>query len=123
LKRGVLAQRVFGDPEARRQLEAILHPRIRNLWITEVLAWRKEGKPICVVVIPLLFETSAQKELSSSVCVACSTETQHKRLAARGWSAEQIRQRAQAQWPIQQKLRPRILWCGTKQDWMCWTHS
>src|ERR1035441_6505066 len=36
LRRNELARLVFADPAARRQLEAILHPRIRVLWRAQV---------------------------------------------------------------------------------------
>jgi dephospho-CoA kinase len=104
LRRKELARRVFADPAARRQLEAILHPRIRMLWRAQVENWRAEGHPLAVVVIPLLFETKAEAELDATICVACSLATQQERLLARGWSPEQIEQRNLAQWPISQKI-------------------
>src|SRR5205814_5597919 len=103
LLRGELASRVFADETARRQLEQILHPRIRALWQSQVAVWRAENRPLAVVVIPLLFETNAQAELDATICVACSTPTQHQRLLARGWSPEQIGQRIQSQWPVEKK--------------------
>ncbi|MBI3192439.1 MAG: dephospho-CoA kinase, partial [Pedosphaera parvula] len=49
LQRGELARRVFTDPHARRQLEAILHPRIRAVWQAQVEAWRAAGRACGVV--------------------------------------------------------------------------
>jgi len=104
LRRGELARRVFADPAARRRLEAILHPPIRALWRAQVETWRAAGHPLAVVVIPLLFETQAEAEVDATLCVACSGATQRQRLQARGWSAAQIQQRLQAQWPVEQKI-------------------
>jgi dephospho-CoA kinase len=104
LRRDALARRVFAEPEARRQLEAILHPRIRQLWRARTQAWAAEGRPLAVVVIPLLFETDAQSELDATVCVACSAGTQFQRLLARGWLPKQIEQRISSQWPIESKM-------------------
>jgi dephospho-CoA kinase len=104
LRRDELARIVFADPAARKRLEDILHPLIRARWHAQIEAWRAEGRPLAVVVIPLLFETGAEAELDATVCVACSTPTQHQRLLARGWSPEQISQRLQAQWPIEKKI-------------------
>src|SRR5437016_7708591 len=42
LRRDLLARRVFADPEARKQLEAIVHPRIRKLWLAAVGTWRSQ---------------------------------------------------------------------------------
>ena len=115
LRRSELARRVFADSDARRRLEAILHPRIRLLWRAQVEAWRAEGQPIAVVVIPLLFETKAEAELGATICLACSVATQQGRLLARGWSAEQIEQRNRAQWPIEQKI--------ARADYVVWTEA
>jgi dephospho-CoA kinase len=115
LRRKELARRVFADPAARRQLETILHPRIRMLWRTQVETWRTEGHPLAVVVIPLLFETKAEAELDATICVACSVATQQERLLARGWSPEQIEQRNLAQWPISQKI--------ARADYLVWTEA
>src|ERR1019366_1886953 len=67
LRRKELAERVCADPVARRQLEAILHPRIRMLWRAQVETWCAEGHPVAVVVIPLLFETKAEAELDATI--------------------------------------------------------
>jgi dephospho-CoA kinase len=104
LRRDILARRVFSDSEARKQLEGILHPRIRTLWRAQANAWRDQGRPLGVVAIPLLFETKAETELDAVICVACSPATQLERLKARGWSLEQIEQRIRAQFPAEEKM-------------------
>ena len=116
LRRDELARRVFADPAARRRLEEILHPRIRALWRSQIETWRAEGRPLAVVVIPLLFETKAEAaELDATICVACSAPTQQQRLRARGWSTEQIQQRLQAQWPVEMKME--------RADYLIWTEA
>ena len=104
LKRDELARLVFADAAARQQLEAILHPRIRQGWQSQLELWRKENCPLAIVVIPLLFETLAEIHFDKIICVACSPAAQRERLAARGWTPEQIRQRIAAQLPVEQKL-------------------
>ena len=115
LLRHELAQRVFADPAARKQLEQILHPRIRVLWQSQVAAWRAENRPLAVVVIPLLFETEAQSEFDYTICVACSGPTQFQRLLARGWLPVQIEQRLQAQWSVEKKM--------AQADYVIWTEG
>jgi dephospho-CoA kinase len=115
LRRDELARRVFADPAARKRLEDILHPRIRVLWRAQVERWRAEGCPLAVVVIPLLFETSAETELDSTICVACSAATQQKRLLARDWSPGHIEQRIKAQWPTDVKI--------ARSDYVVWTEG
>jgi len=104
LQREELAKIVFADSAARAQLEAITHPRITQLWRQQLQAWRKEGRAVAVVVIPLLFETKVETEFDAVICLACSEATQSQRLAARGWSAEQIQQRLAAQLPVAEKM-------------------
>jgi len=115
LRRDELARRVFADPAARKRLEDILHPRIRALWRVQVEAWRQEGRSLAVVVIPLLFETSAEAELDATVCIACTTATQHQRLLARGWSPKELEQRVRAQWPVETKM--------ARSDYVVWTEA
>lgn len=104
LRRDEVARIVFADDAKRRQLEGILHPRIRELWRAQVAAWRVERRTMGVVVIPLLFETSAEKEFDEIICTACTAASQRHRLEARGWSAAQIEQRITSQWPTQKKM-------------------
>ncbi len=115
LRRDELARRIFADVDARRELEAILHPRIRTAWQAEVGKWRAEGAPCGVVIIPLLFETKAGPLFDLTVCVACSMTTQLQRLYERGWSASQIRQRLEAQWSTDKKI--------TLSDYVIWTDT
>jgi dephospho-CoA kinase len=115
LRRDELARRVFPDPAARKRLEAILHPRIRALWQSQVDTWRQQAHRLAVVVIPLLFETSAEKELDATICVACTRTTQQQRLLARGWSPQHIEQRLLAQSPIDAKM--------ARSDYVIWTEA
>jgi dephospho-CoA kinase len=104
LQREELARLVFADDSRRKALEAIVHPRIRELWQSYVTLWKTEHRSRCVVIIPLLYETGAAAQFDSIICVACSATAQWQRLIARGWTQEQIHQRLGAQWPIQQKM-------------------
>ena len=104
LRREALARLVFSDPAARRRLEALLHPRIRELWQAEAKRWQADGANQGVVVIPLLFETGAETELDATMCVACSAATQQTRLRERGWSDEEIAARNRAHWPVEKKM-------------------
>lgn len=115
LRRDGLAEKVFADTAARRQLETILHPRIREVWQAQLHSWEAEGRGLGVVVIPLLFETQAQPAFSATVCVACTAAAQQERLAARGWTPEQIRQRVKAQMSIEKKI--------ALADFLVWTEG
>ncbi|MGE3312641.1 MAG: dephospho-CoA kinase [Limisphaerales bacterium] len=115
LDRGRMARLAFGDEDGRRRLEAILHPRIREAWANRVGDWRSGGVKCGVVVIPLLFETAAESRFDAVICVACSAETQRRRLRERGWSEEHVDQRLAAQLPIELKIR--------KSGYLIWTET
>jgi dephospho-CoA kinase len=115
LKRNELARIIFTDAAARKKLEAILHPRIRERWLAQIESWRKENHPLAVVVIPLLFETRAESHFDKIICAACSAASQHERLLARGWTLEEIQRRIAAQWPVEQKI--------SRSDFMLWTEG
>ena len=104
LKRDELAKLVFTDAGARKKLEAILHPRIRERWQKQAELWRRENCPLAMVVIPLLFETAAETQFDKIICVACSPAEQRGRLRVRGWTADQIQGRIAAQLPVDQKM-------------------
>jgi dephospho-CoA kinase len=104
LRRDELAKIVFAAAAARKKLEDILHPRIRERWLAQIEKWRQENHTFAVVVIPLLFETQAGLHFDKIICVACSEKSQRERLCARGWTPEQIRQRIAAQMPVEEKI-------------------
>ena len=112
LDRKALGELVFNDREKRLRLEAILHPGIRARWQGRVDEWQESGMNRAWVVIPLLFETGAEKEFGLTVCVACSTETQSRRLGYRGWSDAEIKNRIASQRPISEKMdrSDRVIW-------------
>jgi dephospho-CoA kinase len=117
LQRAPLAQRVFANDASRRQLEAILHPRIRALWKEQVAHWHRADERAAVVVIPLLFETQAESEFEfdAILCVACSAPTQSLRLQSRGWSAADVALRNRAQWPVDTKM--------ARADFVLWNEA
>lgn len=115
LLREKLARKVFSNPTARKDLEGILHPRIRESWRAQIETWRQEGRPLAVVVIPLLFEVSLEHEVDVVLCVGCTPETQRRRLDERGWQPEEIEARIAAQWPAEQKL--------ARADFVIWTEG
>jgi dephospho-CoA kinase len=115
LHRDEIARLVFADAAARKKLEAILHPRIRERWLAQIEIWRNENQTLAVVVIPLLFETQAESHFGKIICAACSPAAQHERLHARGWTPEQVRQRIAAQMPVGQKI--------ARSDFVIWTEG
>ncbi len=104
LDRAKLADIVFKTPESRKQLEQILHPKIREQWSQQLEDWESEGKVVGYVVIPLLYETKAEEAFDEVLCIASPDHLQMERLQARGWSDNQITQRLGAQMDIREKM-------------------
>jgi len=81
LDRAALRRRVFADSAARRQLEAILHPPIRQA-VEQTLATLTA--PYALIVIPLLVETGGYRDVLSRVLVVdCPEEVQIARVMVR----------------------------------------
>jgi len=81
LDRATLRRLIFADAAARRQLEAILHPRIRQA-VEHALA--ALTAPYALIVIPLLVETGSYRDVLSRVLVVdCPEELQIARVMAR----------------------------------------
>ena len=105
LLRPALAAIVFTDPDARRDLEAIVHPAVRA-GIEAFFAAQPPTTPFAVADIPLLYDTGRQREFDAVVVAACPIEVQVARVMARdGASEAAVRQRIAAQMPIEDKVK------------------
>lgn len=106
LDRAALRDEVFRDDDARRRLEALLHPRIRALrdaWLDER---RAEGAPLVVSEIPLLFETGMETAFDVTVLVDAGWEERLRRLVEdRGLDAEEAERIMDAQMDPAEKRR------------------
>ncbi|MEW6325055.1 MAG: dephospho-CoA kinase [Nitrospirota bacterium] len=107
ISRRRLGALVFGDSAQRARLEAILHPLIfaeaaRRRSAIEAAA----PKALIVLVVPLLFETGADRLVDRTVAVTADEETQAARLMARdGLDRDAALRRVRAQWPASEKRR------------------
>lgn len=90
LDRGRMRRLVFNDAEAKKRLEAILHPLIRAESRARVA---RAQAPYIVLVVPLLLETGAYRDLVDRVLVVDSSEEQQIERAARrpGLAAGDVR--------------------------------
>ncbi len=97
VSRSRLGAIVFSDDAKRKCLERILHPRVRSAW-TALTADRQFRDRWLLIDIPLLFETNADREISSVALVACSRATQLDRMTRlRGIGLEQAQKMIAAQ--------------------------
>jgi dephospho-CoA kinase len=105
LDRTALGEVVFADASARADLEAIIHPlvyaRIRE-WFAHLdtaPASSAAAPGFAIADIPLLYETGHERDFDRVIVAACSASVQQQRLADRGFSPDEIRQRLDAQMP------------------------
>jgi len=103
LDRRAMRERVFADPQARRELEAIVHPHVRE-WLRRRIA--ADRGAYCMLAIPLLAETWPQYAFVDRVLVVdAPDELRIERLLRRDQvTREQARQTLAAQAAREQRL-------------------
>jgi len=103
LERAKMRQLVFSDPAAKAKLEAILHPLIRELARARIIAAQQ---PYVIVVVPLLVETDAYRDLIERILVVdCREELQVARAMQRSQLKEsEVRAILAAQLPRTERL-------------------
>lgn len=103
LDRAVMRRLVFEKTEARKQLETILHPQIRELARSRVMT---SSAPYVLLVVPLLLETGGYRDLIRRVLVVdCDESLQVSRAMQRSkLTADAVRAIMAAQLPRPQRL-------------------
>jgi dephospho-CoA kinase len=95
IDRGALARIVFDDPSARRDLEAIIHPRVRAKY--ESMIARASSDAIVVNQIPLLAETNGASRFDLVITIESKEQTRIDRAVARGLKEYEVRKRLSSQ--------------------------
>lgn len=95
IDRKALAEIIFSDPQAKEDLEAIIHPRVRALFL-EVVADLKPDE-ILIYEIPLLAESGSAKNFDLVITVEADLEIRKDRLRKRGMFISEIERRLAAQ--------------------------
>ena len=95
IDRVALGQIVFENPEAKKDLEEIIHPRIRAEF-EEAVASLNPGQ-IMVYEIPLLVETNAADRFDFVITVESDEQLRKQRLRARGMFHSDIEKRMASQ--------------------------
>ena len=83
IDRRKLREVIFNDPQARKKLETIIHPRVRTLAEEKIRACEAAGSTLVVYEVPLLFEALIHHWIRPVILVACDIETQKSRLKER----------------------------------------
>ena len=102
VNRGALAERVLGEPEALRRLEALIHPAValeREAFLAEHAA-----RPLVVLDIPLLFEAGGAEQVDKIVVVSAPPDVQRERVLGRaGMTSEKFERILARQLPDAEK--------------------
>jgi dephospho-CoA kinase len=104
LDRRWMGTRAFADPGARRRLEAITHPAIRDAMLKEVARLRAAGHALAFYDVPLLYEVGLDQIMDSVVVVWTPRAVQLERLLRRGaLPPAEAQARIDAQIPLDEK--------------------
>jgi dephospho-CoA kinase len=91
LDRQALGARVFGDKEALRKLEAIVHPLVAQRQRAFLRRAARRGVPLVVLDIPLLFEGRGERRVDATMVVSAPAFLQRRRVLARpGMTADKF---------------------------------
>jgi dephospho-CoA kinase len=106
LDRPKLAEIVFGDEAKRRRLNAITHPRVRELSQERIAEQDAKGEPLACYEVPLLVESGLADVLRPLVVVSVDEATQFARTTARDGSTEEhAKKRVRSQLPLAEKAK------------------
>ncbi|MCH2519541.1 MAG: dephospho-CoA kinase [Dehalococcoidia bacterium] len=104
LDRRKLGTLIFNDPDRRRELEAILHPRVRDQSRELFSQLEQAGNQIVVYESALLYETQRHTEMRGVILVTASEGQRIARVRSRDGSEEEaVRQRIKAQMDDEEK--------------------
>jgi dephospho-CoA kinase len=93
MNRQAMRERIFSDPQAKRQLEQIIHPLVSQITAEQAQAAVQSGHSVLVFDVPLLVESGERwrKQVDRVIVVDCDVPTQKQRVMARsGLSAEEV---------------------------------
>jgi dephospho-CoA kinase len=93
MDRQAMRDAVFQNPQAKQQLEAIIHPLVSQITAEQAQAAVQRGHRVLVFDVPLLVESGERwrKQVDRVIVVDCDAQTQRQRVMARsGLAAEEI---------------------------------
>ena len=102
INRKALAEIIFSDPAAKRDLEAIIHPRVQKLFAQAIID--NEPAENLIYEIPLLVETDAARKFDFIVTVEADENLRIERLLSRGMFITDIKARLANQAPSQARI-------------------
>jgi dephospho-CoA kinase len=106
IDRARLGELVFHDEDARRRLNAIVHPLVRQWMAERTVEAAERGADVVIQDVPLLYENDLQGLFSAVVLAYAPPEVQLERLVSRGLARERAAAIIASQMPIEVK-KPR----------------
>lgn len=106
IDRQALGKRVFGDADALRRLETLLHPLVGRARARFLRRARALGRPVVVLDVPLLFETGGERRCDRVAVVSAPAAVQRRRALRRpGMTAAKLNTILARQMPDRDKRR------------------
>jgi dephospho-CoA kinase len=106
LDRAALGRIVFADPDALRDLEAIVHPAVRPRILEKLDAADAAGATAVVIEAIKLVEGGLAEFCDEVWLVTCAPDVQLERLVGRGSAPDDAGKRIAAQGDLTARLRP-----------------
>lgn len=105
LNRSALGDLIFSDPQAKKWLENLIHPYVRDRFAQELITIKNQSYSTVVLSIPLLFEANLTHLVSEIWVVSCPEEIQLSRLQKRNnLTLQQAKNRINSQLPLKEKI-------------------
>ena len=97
---------VFADEDARNKLNSIVHPAVIAESRAQIEKARAASAKVCILDVPLLFETGMEKLCDETWLIYVPREEQIRRMAERdGLDAAAAAARIDSQMPLEEKLK------------------
>ncbi|MCR1023924.1 dephospho-CoA kinase [Cellulophaga baltica] len=101
LNRTYIADKIFTDPDLLAQLNAIVHPAVRQ----HFMSWVAQQKAAYIVQeTAIIFENDTQNKFDKIILVTAPEKIRIERVTSRdAISADKVKERIENQWPDQKK--------------------
>lgn len=105
INRKLLGRIIFSNPQKRKKLNDIVHPKVISIVLSEIDKHKQLGTPLVVVDVPLLYESGFEKYTDKVVVVYTDRDLQIERLIDRdNITEEYANMKINAQIPLSEKI-------------------
>jgi len=105
INRKLLGRIIFSNPQKRKKLNEIVHPKVQKIVKSEIEKHKQLGTPLVVVDVPLLYESGFDSITDKVVVVFTERDLQIERLIDRdNITEEYANMKINAQMPLEEKI-------------------